>query len=131
MPAKAEVLNKAARGKICPHCDRPLDKEDIACPACGKLYWQPDSLSPTEIIGGETDDDEMGCLPIFFWPLLISLTVTSVLILIGFIIHVFIHFEANQVKAIWILGSAAAGGLVYLITSKIKKKEKEHGPPSL
>ncbi len=131
MPAKAEVLNKAARGKICPHCDKPLDKEDITCPACGKLYWQPDSLSHAEIVEGETYDDVMGCLPIFFWPLLISLAVTSGLILMGFIIHVFIHFEANQIKVIWILGSAAAGGLVYLITSKIKKKEKKHGTPSL
>ncbi|MEE8378478.1 MAG: amidase family protein [Candidatus Aminicenantaceae bacterium] len=124
MPAKAEVLNKAARDKICPHCDKPLDKEEITCPACGKLYWQPDSLSHAEMVEGETYDDEMGCFPIFLWPLLISLTVTSGLILMGFIIHVFIHFEANQIKVIWILGSVAAGGLVYLITSKIKKRRK-------
>lgn len=131
MPAKAEVLNKAASGKICPHCDRPLDKEDRTCPACRKLYWQPDSLSHAEIVDGETEDDAMGCLPIFFWPILISLTVTSVLILLGFIIHVFSHFEANQVKVIWILCSVAAGGLVYKIIAKIKKKEKKHDTTSL
>lgn len=124
MPAKAEFLNKAARGKICPHCDGSLDEEDRACPVCGKLYWQPDSLSHAEIVEGETEDDVMGCLPIFFWPILISLIVTSGLILLGFIIHVFIHFEANQVKVIWILGSVAAGGIVYTIIVKIKNKEK-------
>lgn len=124
MPAKAEFLKKTISNKICPHCDGPLEKEDITCPACGKLYWQPDSLSHAEIVGGETEDDVMGCLPIFFWPLLISLTVTSGLILLGFIIHVFIHFEANQVKVIWILGSVAAGGIVYTIIVKIKNKEK-------
>ncbi len=124
MPAKAGDLNKAARGKICPHCDKPLDKEEITCPACGKLYWQPDSLSHAENVEGETYDDGMGCFPIFFWPLLISLTVTTGLILMGFIIHVFIHFEANQIKVIWILGSVAAGGIVYTIIVKMKNKEK-------
>ncbi len=131
MPAKAEFLKKATSHKICPHCDNPLDKEEITCPACGKLYWQPDSLPHAEMVEGETYDDGMGCFPNFFWPLLISLAVTTGLIFMGFIIHVFIHFEANQIKVIWILGSAAAGGIVYLITSKIKKKEKKHGTPSL
>ncbi len=124
-------MKKAASHKICPHCDSPLEEEDITCPACGKLYWQPDSLSHAEIVEGETEDETLGCLPIFFWPILISLTVTSVLILLGFIIHVFLHFEANQVKVIWILGSVAAGGLVYIIFMKIKKKEKKHGTKSL
>jgi len=116
-------LKKAASHKICPHCDGPLNEEDLTCPACGKLYWQPDSQPHAEIDEGETEDDAMGCLPIFFWPLLISLAVTSVLILFGFIIHVFSHFEANQVKVIWILGSVAAGSLVYLITVKMKKRK--------
>ncbi len=123
MPAKAEVLKKATNNKICPHCNIPLDKEDLTCPACGKLYWQPDSLPYAEIAEKETEDEVMGCFPIFFWPILISITVTSVLILLGFIIHVFLHFEANQVKVIWILGSVAAGGFVYMIFMKIKKRD--------
>jgi hypothetical protein len=121
MPAKAEALKKAASHKICPHCDSPLDVEDITCPACGKLYWQPESPPHTEIADGETEDETIGCLPLFFWPLLISFAVTSILILLGFIVHVFSNFEANQVKVIWILCSVAAGGLVYLIAVKIKK----------
>jgi len=116
-------LKKATSNKICPHCDAPLDEEDLTCPACGKLYWQPDSLPHAEIVDGETEDDAMGCLPVFFWPILISLTVTSVLILLGFIVHVFSHFETNQVKVIWILCSVAAGGLVYTIIVKIKKRD--------
>ncbi len=131
MPAKAEVLKKAANNRICPHCNIPLDKEDLTCPACGKLYWQPDSLSHAEYVEGETEDDIMGRFPIFFWPILISITVTSALILSGFIIHVFINFEANQIKVIWILGSVAVGGLVYMIIMKIKKKEKKHDATSL
>jgi len=116
-------LKKSTSNKICPHCNGPLDEEDLTCPACGKLYWQPDSQLHAEIVEGETEDEAMGCLPIFFWPLLISFAVTSVLIILGFIIHVFSHFEANQVKVIWILGSTAAGGLVYMIISKMKKKD--------
>ena len=123
MPAKAEVLKKATNNKICPHCNVPLDKEDLTCPACGKLYWQPDSPLHTEIAERETEDDTIGCLPIFFWPVLISITVTSALILFGFIIHVFLHFETNQVKVIWILCSTAVGGLVYMIIMKIKKRD--------
>ena len=116
-------MKKATSNKICPHCNIPLDKKDLTCPTCGKLYWQPDSPLHTEIAERETEEDIMGCLPIFFWPILISITVTSVLILLGFIIHVFLHFEANQVKVIWILGSVAAGGFVYMIFMKIKKRD--------
>ncbi|MCJ7582193.1 MAG: zinc ribbon domain-containing protein [Candidatus Aminicenantes bacterium] len=114
-------MKKAASHKICPHCDAPLDEKDLTCPACGKLYWQPDSPSHAEMAERETEDETMGCLPLFFWPFLISFSVTSILILLGFIVHVFSHFEANQVKVIWILCSAAAGGFVYLISVKIKK----------
>jgi len=116
-------LNKSGSQKFCPHCEGPLDEEDLTCPACGKLYWQSDSLLQDEIIEGEIEDDTMGCLSVFFWPILISLIVTSFLILLGFIIHVFSHFETNQVKVIWILCSVAAGGLVYMIIMKIKQKD--------
>ena len=125
MPAKAQVLNKAANQKFCPYCDKPLDDEDITCPACGQLFWHPDSLPYGEIAERETEDDTGGCLSLLLWPLIISFSVTSLLILLGFIIHVFSHFEANQVKVIWILGSVAAGGLVYMITMKIKKKNSK------
>ena len=125
MPAKAEVLKEAANPKICPHCDSPLDEEDLTCPVCSKLFWQPDSLPTAEIIEGETKENTLGCLPLFFWPLLISFAVTMILILLGFIIHVFSHFKANQIKVIWLLCSAAAGGLVYLITVKIRKKSSQ------
>ncbi len=125
MPVKAEVLKKAISDRICPHCDSPIVEEDWTCPACGKLYWRPDSLPPVKNMEGETEDETMGCLPIFFWPLLISCIVTSILILLGFIIHVFSHFGANQIKVIWILCSVAAGGLVYMIFSKIKKKSSK------
>lgn len=125
MPVKAEVLKKAASDKVCPHCDSPLEEEDITCPACGKLYWQPDSLPHDELAERETEEEAMGCLPLFFWPLMISFAVTSGFIVLGFIVHVFSHFAANQVKVIWILCSAAAGGLVYMIFVKIKKRSSQ------
>jgi hypothetical protein len=123
MPGKAEVLKKAASHKICPHCDSPLDEKDLTCPECGKLYWQTDSPPHAEMAERETEEGTMGCLPLFFWPLLISFAITSILILLGFIVHVFSHFEANQVKVIWILFSTATGGFVYLIIVKIKKRK--------
>ncbi|MFC2168503.1 hypothetical protein ACFLRW_05905 [Acidobacteriota bacterium] len=119
-------MNKTTNRKICPHCDSPLDEGDISCPTCEKLYWQPESQLHREISEKETEDETMGCLPLFFWPLLISFAVTSILILLGFLVHVFSHFEANQVKVIWILCSTAAGGLVYKITIKIKKRRSKH-----
>ena len=122
MLVKAEALNNSESVNICPHCDNPLDKEDITCPACGKLYWQPESSPHAELADSESEDEALGCLPLFFWPLSISFAVTSFLILLGFIVHVFSHFGANQVKVIWILGSAAVGGFVYRVTLKIKKK---------
>ena len=124
MPAKAEVLNKASSGKNCPHCDKPLDEEENTCPACGKRYWQPESLPHEDNAAGETEEEVLGCLPLFFWPLAISFAVTAGLIFLGFIVHVFSNFGANQIKAIWILCSAAAGGLVYSITIKIKRRRK-------
>ncbi len=125
MPAKAEVLKEAANHKFCPHCNGSLEEEDLSCPACGKLYWLPDSPPTRDLSESETKEEAIGCLPLFFWPMLISFIVTAVLILLGFIVHVFSNFGANQVKVIWILCSAAAGGLVYMITVKIKKRSSK------
>ena len=77
--------------KTCPHCDSPLAPDDLVCPACGKPYWQPDNPPPVDM--ADNNEETLGCFSILLWPLLISLGVTTVLILSGFIFHVFVNFE--------------------------------------
>ena len=108
--------------KTCPHCDTPLAAEESRCPACGKPYWAPDlPASPAEDEDGP-EEEATGCLPILFWPLMISLLVTGFLILSGFVINLLTHFENNQIKIAWILGSCAVGGVVYTLITKFKRK---------
>ncbi|MGD2245053.1 MAG: hypothetical protein PVI11_00745 [Candidatus Aminicenantes bacterium] len=108
--------------KTCPHCDGPVAETESTCPACGKPYWHP-GLPPPEESEQETEEEAGGCLPILFWPLTLSLFVTSALILLGFLIHIFTRFQDNQIKVIWILCSCVLGGIVYLVLTRVKRKK--------
>ena len=107
----------------CPFCDARLKERQAKCPKCGKPYWRPDSppFSEDELL--ETEEEEEGCLPILFWPLIISLCVTICLIVTGFVFQLVARFQNNQIKTIWILGSFLVGGLVYLLFVWIKKRK--------
>ena len=106
--------------KICPHCDTEIPVNQRRCPNCGMLYWESDELNEKE--GLEDEEEEQGCLSIFATHFFVALAAFLSLLLIGFIINLFVHFEENQVKVIWIgaalLLAAALSGLI----TKLKKK---------
>ena len=107
----------------CPHCDSPLDEEASKCSVCGKPYWKTGQAAlPEEIKAGE-DEQMQGCLPILFWPLVLSLLVTVSLISFGFIVQILSRLTDFRLKTLWIFCSLAAGGAVYLILSRFRRRK--------
>lgn len=88
--------------KKCPHCDTPFPESATRCPTCGAQYWEP-YQRPAEDTESEADQEEDGgCLPILVLPLVLAVGITSVLVFLGFLVHLFVHFPSNQVKVIWL-----------------------------
>jgi hypothetical protein len=106
--------------KICPHCDTEIPASQRRCPNCGVLYWESDEL--TQEVGPENEEEEQGCLSIFATHFFVALAAFLSLLLIGFIINLFVHFEENQIKVIWIgaalLLATALSGLIAKLRQK-------------
>ena len=109
--------------KICPHCDSEIPHNQRRCPSCGALYWESDDAARDA--GYEKEEEDQGCLSIFTVHFLIALSFFVLILLIGFVINLLVHFEENQIKVIWI-GAALllATALSGLIAKLRKKKEK-------
>jgi len=105
----------------CPHCGSSLAEDATICPECGKSYWEPGQIQPTEETDKAKDEEMEGCLPILFWPLVLSFLVTASLIFFGFIIHVLSRLTDIRLKALWIFGSLAAGGALYVLIFWLKR----------
>jgi hypothetical protein len=107
---------------ICPHCDSPLENQVSRCPSCGKSYWQADQPPPQGESGAGEEEETEGCLPILFWPLVLSLLVSVSLISIGFIMQILSLLSDTRLKTLWILCSLAAGGALFLILSRLRRR---------
>jgi len=107
----------------CPHCGSPLDEDASNCPDCGKPYWQEAPSRPSEETEEGIEEEMQGCFPVLFWPLALSVLVTASLILTGFVIHILSRLTDIRLKALWIFCSLAAGGVVYLLISRLKSKK--------
>lgn len=91
------------------------------CPACGVQYWEP-SLQSTEGSERETEEEDGGCLPVLVLPLVLAAAVTGALVLLGFLVHLFVHFPSNQVKVVWLGLSLLIGlGAYKLLTGRRRK----------
>ncbi len=107
----------------CPHCGSPLDEDASNCPDCGKPYWQAGQTQPPGESNGDTEEEMEGCLPVLFWPLILSLLVTASLIFFGFVIHILSRLTDIRLKALWIFCSLAAGGAVFFLISRLKRNQ--------
>lgn len=114
--------------KICPHCDSEIPDSQRRCPTCGVLYWESDGT--TRDVDLEKEEEGQGCLSIIVVHFLLALAVFVFLLLIGFVINLFVHFEENQIKVIWI-GAALllAMALSGFVTKLRKKKGREQKRP--
>jgi len=109
--------------KICPYCKREIPREETKCPGCGKEYWLPGKTEEKNSAEKETEEArELGCFQILVIPLIIALLSFFFMISGGIIINLFVNFESNQIKIIWIGASLLAGLIIYLLFSKVKKK---------
>lgn len=108
--------------KICPYCDHEIPEEKISCPHCGKEYWLPEVGNKTDKEDVKAEETERpGCLQIMFMPLAVAFASACLLILGGFLLNLFIHFESNQLKIAWIGASCALGLAIYHLLSKKRK----------
>ena len=109
--------------RICPHCDSEIPENQRTCPSCGAKYWNFNDISQ-DADRGEEEENE-GCLSIFALHFLVALAVFAALLFAGFVIHLLVHFEKNQVKVIW-TGAAllAAAAISALIAKMRRSKEK-------
>lgn len=121
-PWKKALPNKKDSVKKCPHCDTSLPEGASRCPACGAQYWEP-SLRRAEEIEEETDqEEEGGCLPILILPVVLAVGITGALVLLGFLIHLFVHFPSYQVKVVWLGLSLLIGLGVYKLFAAKRRR---------
>ncbi len=107
--------------KICPYCSCQIPEKDAFCPECGRPYWDPDSPRTAKIeeIDSEAED---GCLSIIMLPLIVSLITAGLIILAGLILNLFVHFESNQLKIIWLGISILSGAATFWVIKRYKNK---------
>ena len=109
--------------RICPHCDTEIPENLRKCPSCGAHYWESDDAVP--YAGLEGDEENQGCLSIFAVHFLVALAAFVLLLFVGFVINLLVHFEANQIKVIW---TGAALLLATAISAFIAKQRKKKDP---
>ncbi len=110
--------------KTCPHCDSQIPEDETLCPHCGKEYWVPE-IPERKDRSADQEDERPGCLQVFLIPLVTALFSAAFLVSCGVIINLITHFESNQVKIAWLLGSVLAGVAVYLLLSKKRKTDRK------
>jgi uncharacterized membrane protein YvbJ len=110
--------------RICPHCDSEIPYGQKTCPSCGEPYWESDNAARDDVF--EEEEEGQGCLSIFAVHFFVALAAFVLLLFIGFVINLLVHFEENQIKVIWI-GAALllATALSGLIGRWRKNKEKK------
>ncbi|MBN1224545.1 MAG: hypothetical protein JXB23_14950 [Candidatus Aminicenantes bacterium] len=106
--------------KTCPYCGRSFHDSEAGCPACGAPYWEANRSSSAD--SSPSPDEDQGCFTIILIQLLVALGFAAFLILLGFLINLIVHFEANQVKIVWIGTSLLFGGLLSLLIKKFRKR---------
>jgi uncharacterized protein YqhQ len=114
--------------KICPHCNSEIPESQRRCPTCSAQYWESDGT--TRDVDLEKEEEDQGCLSIIAVHFLLALAVFVFLLLIGFVINLFVHFEENQIKVIWIgaalLLAMALSGFVTKLRKKKEKSKRDH-----
>ncbi len=107
--------------KTCPYCSCQIPEKDTLCPECGRPYWDPEDPSTPKIekINSEAKD---GCLSLIILPLIVSLITAGFIILSGLILNLFVHFESNQLKIIWLGISILSGATAFWVIKRYKNK---------
>jgi len=108
--------------RICPHCDSPIPEQEVRCLSCGMRYWE--SGDAHREIGTEQEDEDQGCFSIILLHFLLAVSVFVFFVLIGFVINLFVHFEENQVKVVYIGIALVLAAALSTLFTKVRKKKK-------
>jgi hypothetical protein len=111
--------------KICPYCGTEFPENEILCPHCGELFWEPGL--PDEAKKKEApSEEEDGCFSLFLVPLLTAVLVVAFIVLAVYLLNLVTHFDEKQEAIIWIGLSFFLSYLVYQVRQKIKNKNKKN-----
>ena len=108
--------------RICPYCDSEIPYNQKICPSCGELYWESDNTARDEVF--EEEEEGQGCLSIFAVHFLVALAAFVLLLIIGFVINLLVHFEENQIKVIWIGAALLLATALSGFIAKLRKKKE-------
>jgi uncharacterized membrane protein YvbJ len=109
--------------RICPHCDSAIPEDQKTCPSCGEHYWNSDSSA--QEAGIEEEEENEGCLSIFAIQFLVALAAFALLLFAGFLINLLVHFEQNQIKAIWIGAALLLATAISGIIAKLRQQREK------
>jgi len=99
--------------KICPYCNSSIPKQEVKCPSCGAVYWEPNQNIIKDRDETKENEEGRGCFSLLLLPLFLSIAVAAFLILAGTVINIIIHFENNQIIIVWIGASLLVGLAIY------------------
>ncbi len=85
-------------------------------------YWE--SGDAHREIGTEQEDEDQGCFSIILLHFLLAVSVFVFFVLIGFVINLFVHFEENQVKVVYIGIALVLAAALSTLFTKVRKKKK-------
>jgi uncharacterized membrane protein YvbJ len=107
--------------KTCPYCDAKIPIEKRRCPSCGALYWESDDAARDS--DDKEEEESQGCLSIFAQHFLVALAAFVLLLLIGFVFNLLVHFEENQIKVVWIGTALLVAVAISAFIGKLKKNK--------
>jgi hypothetical protein len=108
--------------KTCPYCGTDFPENELRCPDCGKLFWEPDL--PDDVNKKEPAlEEEAGCFSLFLVPLFTAVIVVFFILLAGYLLNLVFHFEEKQEAIIWVGLSFFLSYIIYQVRQKIKNKK--------
>ena len=111
--------------KICPYCDSEIPEHQRKCPSCGAHYWNSgDAAQEADI---EEEEENQGCLSIFAVHFLVALAAFVLLLFVGFVINMVVHFEENQIKVIWTGAALLVATAISAFIAKMRQNKYKGG----
>jgi hypothetical protein len=109
--------------KVCPHCDTEIPEKQRKCPSCGAYYWDAEDPIRDTSIEEEKEEENEGCLSIFAVHFFVALAAFVSLLFVGYVIHLLVHFEENQIKVIWTGAALLLAAAISGIIAKLRQKK--------
>lgn len=107
--------------RTCPYCNSDFSDDQSICPSCGAQYWESDNAA--QDADHDSEEEAQGCLSIFAFHFLVALAGFVLLLFVGFVINLIVHFEENQIKVIWIGAALLLASALSGLIARFRKKK--------